>query len=238
MCTPSLIRNNVTVAEVNQTMRFYVSALTDPVLLPAIAGDIDLNTDFDISDYVNFDLFANCFINYNLSNNTYLIAGIGGSFDLDRKGHSFYGRRSKKDSSEKSEISADLDSLVLYRTKYAITPYLGFGLQYSKRFALEITSYDQITKIEYDCSAIYKTNFGKIALRSLPGITKLFPNKKQSNWVNRVGLELALKCKITKNTFAKLGMFYTFPCNIFKNIQPLDVKMDSGGASLSIGFTF
>ncbi len=76
-------------------------------------------------------------------------------------------------------------------------------------------------------------------LRKLfPDITEAIPDTKQSKWCNRFGAELGFRFNINDCFFTKLGLFYLFPTNIAKKIKPFDFKLQSVGASLSLGFTF
>ena len=224
---PSLVRADITVDEINQAMRDHVAHN-----VIGIAENASKTATKKL-DYVNCDAFANLFINYSVTDRLYLIAGLGVNLDLEGKGRSLRGRNSKKDKTNNSETSELLSDF--YHTKFAITPQLGFGIQCGKHFAIELTGYDQITKIEYDCSEIYQTSVMNSIQRYLPGITTLLPNKKQSNWVNRFGVDLGVKFNITDRFFLKTGLFYTFPRNIFKKIQPLDLNLQSAGLSFSVG---
>lgn len=195
-------------------------------------------------DYINWDLFVNLFLNYSVSENVYLIAGIGGIFDLSgSKGRSMNGKKSKQSGSSSNSTSSSSNAGVLeefeyYSIKYAITPKIGVGIQCSKHFAIELSVFDQITKVQYDCSSIYNKTAVSALRAALPNITEIFPDKKQSNWVNRFGAELGFRFNINERFFAKFGVFYLFPTNITKKIQPFDFKLQSVGASFSLGLTF
>ncbi len=198
------------------------------------------------NSYVNWDIGVGVFANYFVTSNTYLIGGI--SFFYDLAGSK--GRKIKIDEDEPERIgkafkliqTSDLKQIsedtARYKMQYAIAPKIGIGIQCSKRFSIEVSAFDQITKIEYDCSSMYKLPMLDLCRKMVPDIIDIFPDRKQSNWVNRFGAELGIRLNIKNKLFTKLGTFYLFPRNIANKIKPFDFNLQSFGSSLTIGFTF
>lgn len=182
-------------------------------------------------DYTNWDIGVGVFANYFVNNNIYLIGGV--SFIYDLAGSK--GRKIKYDGQELLESYGVLSNLLSkcasYKLPYAITPKLGIGIQCSKSIAIELLAFDQVTKCEYDCSSVSK-------IMAIEGMTDIFPEKKQSNWINRFGAELGLRVSKNDCFFTKLSLFYLFPTNVAKKMQPLDLKLQSVGASFSVGVMF
>ena len=226
--TRAKIGNNPTIDSFNNVIKDICSDL--------VKSKPNNTSPINALSYVNFDIFANFFVNYFFSKKVYLIGGIGGIYDLSgAKGYSLTGNRNKKDSG--NEGSVKVASEPVYRTKYGFVPSLGLGIRCGKHFAIELSGFDQITKVEFDCTNAYKSDAFALFVNAIPGMKTLVP-EKQSNWVNRSGVKLDFKFIIKDKSFIKLGAFYMFPTNLFRKIQPIDMVAQSAGVSLSLGYIF
>ena len=194
---------------------------------------------FKSNSYTNWDIGVGAFANYFITENTYLIGGVALLYEFSGSKE----RRTLKSLEDYNDVLLDEQFMkkiedIQFYAKSTIMPKLGIGIQCNKRFAIEFSVFDQIQKVEYDCSSMYKLPVLKAFCELAPEITDILPDKKQSSWINRFGAELDFRLDINDKFFTKLGLFYIFPRNITKKIKPFDLKLQSVGVSLTFGITF